>query len=286
MGMSSRRWHPALLFFGVGVLVGCGDNTLPKYVLLGDLRVLALQAGASGAAAEFSPGDVVTVTPYISDYSGGTRALSYVAKACSDPGVALGVEPSCEGVPNALTVGSGTAATPTTGRTGASTAFSVTVPALALEGRSTRDRFNGVNLLVTYDLSAASGPTVRSFTRIVVSEGTKTTKNNNPQTSDLLSEGATLTAFPTAPVALSVAYVVSNLESFELMRNDLSIQTRTEELLTTWFITDGEVEFFRTLNADTTKYTPPTAAPSGRQPLIVGVTRDSRDAVTVIVREL
>jgi hypothetical protein len=279
--------RPIPFLFLLPLFLGaCSDDSLPKYVELKDLRVLAIQAGTSGGAAEFSPGDSVTITPYISDYYGGSRALTYEAFACINLALSVGGEPSCTGIPGAISVGSGSAAAPAISRTGSTTTFSVTIPTYILQGRSARDSYNGVSYLVTYTITAAGGPTVRAFTRLVVSESSKTVKNNNPQTTDLLANGTTLSSLPSGAVNLSVSYPSSSIESYDLIQTDLSLQNRTEELLTTWFITDGDLKFFRTINTNTTEYTPPSSAPSGRQPLIVGVSRDNRGGVTVIVKSL
>lgn len=273
------------LFLAMALLSTCSNDNLPKYIDLKELRVLALQAGSSGGIAEFSPGDTVTITPYISDYLGGSRALTYEAFACFDPGIQVGVDPVCAGVPGAVSLGSGSVAAPSTGRTGSTSSFSVSIPSLIFANRSARDQYNGVSYLVTYRLSAAGGESVQAFKRIVVSLPSKATKNRNPQLSDLLANGSSLATFPTGQTRLSASYPSSSIENYDTKKADLSLAAATEELLTTWFISDGELEYFRTVNATTTLYKSPGSAPIGRQPLIVGVTRDDRGGVTVIVRE-
>lgn len=267
------------------LLGSCADDDFPEYVELKELRVLALQAGASGAASEYSPGDNVTITPYISDYFGGSRGLTFEAFACVDPGISVGAEPSCDGVPGAVSVASGAATAPAIERTGSSNSFSVSIPATILNQRSDADKYNGVNYLVTYKLTAGT-ETVQSFRRILVSENTKTTKNNNPQTTAILANGAALTTLPTGPVELSVSYPAGSVETYDSKKSDLTLVSSTESLVTTWFRTDGELKFYRTVNSDTTTFTPPAVAPSGRQALIVGVTRDDRGGVTVLVEAL
>ncbi len=263
----------------------CADNDFPEYIELKELRVLALQAGSTGSAAEYSPGDSVTITPIISDYFGGSRALNYEAFACVDPGLSVGAEPSCDGVPGAESVGSGTATTPATQRTGSSSTFSVNIPSTLLDQRSAADKYNGVNYLVTYKLTAGS-EVVRSFRRILVSETGKAGKNNNPQTTGILANGAALTTLPAGQVELSVSYPAGSVESYSAKKSDGSLASATESLTTTWFRTDGELKFYRTVTTDTSTYTPPAAAPAGRQALIVGVTRDDRGGVTVLVQAL
>ena len=274
--------HVLIIATLAALLISCGDDKFPEYVELKKLRVLALQAGAAGGAAEYSPGDVVTITPFVSDYYGGARALSYVAFACIDPGLAVGGEPSCAGVPGTVSVGTGVAATPATSRTGSTTTLSVTIPATILTLQSAQSSYNGVVYLVTYELTAG-GETVRAFKRIVVSESGKAAKNNNPVVTNLLSSGAVVGALPGGEVDLSISYPGSSVEAYSIKTDDLTLQSAQEQLLTTWFITDGELEFYRTLNADKTAYTPPGAPPSGRSALLVGVTRDGRGGVSVAV---
>ena len=161
----------------------------------------------------------------------------------------------------------------------------VNIPATILAQRSAADQYNGVNYLVTYKLSAGS-EVVQSFRRILVSEATKTTKNNNPQTTAILANGVALTTLPAGAVGLSMSYTAGSLETYDSKKSDLSLVNSTESLATTWFRTDGELEFYRTVNSDTTTFTPPATAPSGRQALIVGVTRDDRGGVTVLVEAL
>lgn len=268
------------------LLNGCADDDLPKYVELGGLRVLAIKVDNGSGYAEVSPGDAVTLTPYVSDYQGGTRTLSYEAKACVDSGVAVGVEPSCEGVTGAVSVASGAVTITGTERTGSGTTFSVTVPSTLLDSRSAVDQYNGVNYLVTYKLTASDGATVQSFKRIPVSSAGKTTKNQNPSLTGISTESGALTAMPSGDAQVRATYSGSSIENYDVKKSDLSLESKTEELLVTWFITDGSLQTYRSLNDASVKYTPPTSAPTDHTAIIVGVMRDGRGGVSFFLQNL
>ena len=263
--------------------LACAEDQFPKYVELGGLRVLAIRAEVAGRA-EASPGETVLITPFVSDY-GNSRSLSFEAKACLDSGVAVGAEPTCEGQPGAVLAGSGAVTITGAERTGAAPDFSVVIPAGILDSRSSDDRFNGVSYLVTYRLVASDGTAVQSFKRIVVSESTKTTKNLNPSVSGILGSGSTLTVYPTADVELTPVISAGSQESYSFSRNGVTGFSRTEELVTTWFISHGEIKFFRTVGSDSTLWTP-AALPLTGNPILVAVLRDDRGGVSTFVQAL
>lgn len=277
-----------LTVFGLSGVSGCGEMDLPKYVELGGLRVLAIQVEKSDLSgyAEVSPGDTVVVRPFVSDFGGGTRTLSYVAVACVDPGVGLGAEPTCEGAADAVSAGSGAVTITGTERTGWANSFNVSVPASIHDARSTVAQFNGVNYLVVYTISSSDGAEVRSFKRIVVSESGKATKNMNPILNDILANGVSLSAMPNGEIDISAQYTVGSLESFSIKNSDLSLSPETETLTTTWFISNGSLKAFRTLNGASTTYTPPASIPGGQTPILVGVLRDSRGGASVRLQSL
>ncbi|MFZ4405386.1 MAG: hypothetical protein ACOYOK_14905, partial [Pseudobdellovibrionaceae bacterium] len=175
-----------ILVFLAALLVACSKDTFPKYVALGDLRILAIKV----SAPEVNPGATVTLTPYLSDI-GGDGNLQYSWQACVDPGVGLGAEPTCDGNSTATSVTSGTINTLNSANTYTATAntFAVTVPSTILVGRATVDSYNGVNYIVLYSVTNSTGTTVKSFKRIVVSLSSKTSKNSNPSLSQILSSG-------------------------------------------------------------------------------------------------
>jgi hypothetical protein len=267
------------------LFAACGDDDLPKSTDLGGLRILAIQAGSDGAAAEYAEGQTVQLTPYISDYN-QTRTVEFEAMWCLDPGVSYGAQPSCEGVPGATSLGNGAITFGDPNRTGAANPLpaSFQIPAGLLATRLPTDQFNGVAVLFTYKLRASDGATTKSFKRVIVSN--KPAKNNNPPAPAIQVAGAPLSAYPAGPVQVSASVAPSANEAFQEMKRDGSLTGRTEELLTSWFISDGTLELFRTINGQATKFEPPATKPTGRTPIIVAVTRDSRGGVAVRVQPL
>lgn len=248
----------------------CMESDLPEYVKLDKLRVLALEVNTP----EVDANTAVTVTPYVSGV-GATFPLSYEAKFCLDPSFGFGAEPTCEGLAGPTASGS---IPSIADHVGAVATVAVTVPASGLiyAGRSLQDQFNGIPYLMIYTISDSSGQSVRAFRRILVS--TKSTKNTNPVIQNFLVNGSATTTYPTAVSDLSLSFS-SGAESYLEQASDGSQVTRTETLQTTWFITSGEVNFFRTVGTDSTEYTPASPVPSGAS--IIAVTRDSRGGIDI-----
>ena len=266
----------------------CSSDDLPKYVELSGLRVVTLVASSPEAA----PGGSVSITPWVSDVSGAGRDLTYTAEGCLDPGIAYGAEPTCTGSATLTSLGSGTISGTLTAAnvyTAAVTAVNVTLPASAVifAGRSTVDQFNGVYYLVVYTVRASDGSSVKSIKRIVVSSK-GSGYNSNPSFSDILADGASLSALPGGDVILTASFTGGSQEAYSQMKSDGSTVTATESLTTTWFITDGKLKYFRTANTDGNTWTPPTLPlPDGRsKTLVLGVIRDSRGGMAVKAKAL
>ena len=260
-------------------LLSCSNETFPKYVALGDTRILEIIA----SSPEVNPGASVTLTPYVSDInSSGT--LSFAWQACTDPGISYGAVPTCTGSATATSITTGTVSglSSSNSFTGPVGSFIVSVPSTILALASTQDLFNGVNYLVTYQISNASGDTVKSFKRIVVSDSTKSTKNSNPVISQILANGSALgTLSAGAQVSLAMSASASSAESYTVKNADSSLSSLTETLQTTWFYSDGEVKYYRTTGSDTNTYTAPSAFVSSRNTFIVAVLRDGRGGLAI-----
>lgn len=273
----------ALLIFPL--LTACTDDDLPKYIELRGLRILALSSDtvAASGAAEYSPGDSVRITPWVSDFD-ATRTINYSWQACVDPGITVGVDPSCDGVSGATAVTTAALTIPATERTGSGNTFDVTIPSDILDNRSALEQFNGVNYLVTYELVASDGASVKSFKRLITTSASKPVKNQNPTFNDILAGNSSFTVFPSDEVALRASYPASSIESYTSLRSDGSVETRNEDLVTTWFITDGELDLYRTINDGETNYDPVTSRPTDHTPLVLGIMRDGRGGVAALLR--
>jgi hypothetical protein len=257
------------------LLAACSSKNLPDYVKLGELRVLGLVADKP----EVNTGTTVTLTPLLSDLNGKGRALTYSAEACNDPGLGYGAQPSCDGAPSRLALATDV---PVTGLTApnytaaATSTLAVTVPASAFTGRSALDQANGVAYLVLFHLRAADGASVDAFKRLIVSTRAAAELNLNPQLTSVQANGGPFLSAPGASTTLQPVFGAVGAESYLVLQADGSTRAQSETLTTTWFISDGTVDYFRTEGTGATTYTPPDTPPTGRSTVFVVVSRDER----------
>lgn len=278
MKMSATRFILALIM--AAVTTQCGNtNDLPKYQALGDLRVLTIVA----SAPEANPGDTVTFTPVLSDLNGSGRTINYAVQACIDPGVGNGADPTCQN-PDPASIQTGTVTIPAGASrtyTGPVTPFSLTMPDAntIFANRSLMDQYNGVIYLVQYNISVPNGPAINSFLRIFVSTSSKPQKNQNPSIASIDLNDSPVSGsipIPTSDSNFRVISPVSSSETYQVMQSDGSFLTRTEDMLNTWFVSDGEFDFSRTIGSTENLWAPPGSKPAGRGVVILVVTRDGR----------
>ncbi len=292
-----RRWKPrnlSLLTFSL-LLSGCADNGLPNYYELGDLRVLGILAenSLSQAISEVDPssGPTVTFTPVISALDAGIAlgnpssnlSLTLTWQSCTDPGVSNGASPSCEGVPgaSAITTANGTLPSQSGSYTGilsVNGTHSVTLPSTFLDSASNREKQNGVNLLVTLQVTVPStGETVKSFRRITAT--TRSTLNSVPAITGVRTQGSgsNLTALPATESELVPVYTGS-AETYSLISSSGVTVQLTENLTTTWFLSRGELESNRTDTTLPNTYTPATQGTTPQ--FLVALLRDSRGGLS------
>ena len=272
-----KKWLGFLALSAL-LLSGCSAANFQDYTALGDLRVLTIIVNPP----ETNPGGTVIFTPVLSDLNGKGRALSFATQACMDPGVGVGVTPACP-VPDAGSQQSGTV-TPAAGSsqtyTGAVATFTMTMPSAteAFAGRSAADQYNGVNYLVFYSVSVPNGgPSVSSFVRVALS--TKSPQNQNPMITSIdLNDVPTTSPFamPTVTSNFRVTSPASSAETYQVMRPDGTFYTQTEELINTWFLSDGSFDVYRTLGNSENAWSLPSPKPVGRGMVILAVTRDGR----------
>lgn len=267
------------------MLFSCGKDDLPQFNQVNSLRMIAMTT----PTPEVNPGDVVTITPVVSDVKEAT-ALKDTVSVCVDLGVAYGVTPTCEGNSTKVAVHvDRTLAAPGAGAnwTGNADTFNFTVPSslVMFTGRTAQEQFNGVNYLVEYILKNSSGTEIRSFRRIVVS--TKTPKNTNPVVTDIFSNGVSLVGpLPFGSIVqLSSDLSAGSAESYQLQDFNGVASSQTELISTTWMITDGETKYFRSDVGQSNEYTLPATAPAGRSVHIFAIARDNRGGVTVVRKQ-
>ncbi|MCK6597703.1 MAG: hypothetical protein L6Q37_05005 [Bdellovibrionaceae bacterium] len=266
--------------------IACSESKLPKYVELKDLRVLSLVADKP----EVNPGSSVTVTPIISDIN-ETSSLNYIATGCIDPGVSLGAKATCENSSSKVTLAEGSINSSSNSEmaenfTGQAPSFSFSIPnsEVIFSSRSAQDQFNGVAYLLTYEVNNTRGEKVSAYRRILVSNKSSDAKNLNPVVNQIFSQGNALSAnaYPLNGIyTLSLGIDNNSFQSYEVQLTNGDIETRVEELTTTWFITDGSVKYFRSSQLDSNEFTAPETLPSTRKSFLISVTRDSRGGIAI-----
>jgi hypothetical protein len=278
MKMSATRFILALI--AAAVTTQCGNtNDLPKYQALGDLRILTIVA----SAPEANPGDTVTFTPVLSDLNGNGRTINYAVQSCIDPGVGNGADPVCLN-PDPASIQTGTVTIPAGASrtfTGPVTQFSLTMPdaGVIFADRSIADQYNGVIYLVQYNISIPNGPAINSYLRVFVSAASKLQKNQNPSIAsiDLNDSPVSNSIFaPASDTYFRTVSPASSSETYQVMQADGSVLTRTEEMINTWFVSDGEFDYSRTIGTTENLWTPPGSRPVDRGMVILVVTRDGR----------
>lgn len=263
-------------------LLSCSQDELPKYAALDRLRVLGIVVNTPEIQNPAAGTTNVQITPYLSDLP-GSGTLSLEIQSCLDPGVNYGVEATCVGAEQASSVQTVTATFADAERTGAPTGaltVPLTIPANLLSSYSPALAFNGIAYLITVKVTGQSG-SISSFRRVLIS--TKT-PNQNPALSDLLANSASLVALPPGDVELSFSASASP-ETYQFQGTS-GLQTLTEDLEVTWFVSDGEIENPRSRQGETVTWKAPASAPSGRQAVVVGVLRDGRGGLSVLVKKL
>lgn len=261
-------------FLAVAALLsGCGVPDFKKFVELGGLRVLTIQVDNP----EVAPGATVNVTPVISDLN-DCRTVVATVQTCIDPGVSVGHQPVCDH-PDAVNSSTTTINTTTLGAnntcTGAVNPISIQVPALPLVGPA-YVQYNGIAYLFIYTLTDSTGVSVTAFKRIVVSN--KPTKNTNPAINAVTSSGVPLNpanGFTTAILKLGISFAQAG-ETYNVMQPDGSLLGQTEELVNTWFYSEGSTKYQRTVGTDSNEMNMPDSHPNGRAFILVVVTHDGR----------
>jgi hypothetical protein len=112
----------------------------------------------------------------------------------------------------------------------------------------------------------------------------KSLKNGNPEITSIDLNDIPLSGVVPAPTSSANFRATSSAgstETFQVMQRDGSFTTRTEELVNTWFVSDGTFDFIRTTGNSENSWTPPETKPAGRGMVILVVTRDGRGGAAV-----
>ena len=299
-------------------LPACSTSKLPRYSIIQGMRVLALtldQPEINYNGSTFTPSSV-QLTPTISDLYGGGRSLQASIEWCLDPGIALGVTPTCKGNATRVVVGENQAITNTAtflspNYTGSLNPITID---LTLASQSIQSilsasflalkpyqQYNGINFLIFYTLSPVSDSTqaITTFKRLVVSGSSKASKNQNPSGLSIQDSttGIEMTSLPTIQTSLTAYVPASQAENYSEETTSGTFNSKTESIQTEWFFTgpsdpecskkkectsDGYFKLARSIPSEINVFYPPSAAtPTTRGRILVGVVHDSRGGNSV-----
>lgn len=270
-----KNFKSTLLFFPVVLSLllfsGCGNEDLPQVETLQGFRVLAIVADSPEAAE----GATVNLSLLLSDVNGGGRTISGTWRACPDPGIALGAEPTCAGVSGATAAQSFSVdftdsdygSTYTGLDTGLS--FSVSIPANLLDNATTIQQTNGKGYVAIFRFNV-DGKEVRAFKNIFVTN--RTTKNSNPGTPTIRLNGGSLSSLPVANDTLTINDL-SDEETFQAFFSNGTLATITESYELAWYVTKSKLSAGKVGERDSVKF---DEAPAAGPFATVVVVRDER----------
>jgi hypothetical protein len=280
--MMKRIIHMTLAVATTLLAGACAKTTVPPSNHLGPLRILALVADKP----EASLGDTITITPYVSDFDGGGRSLYFSASVylCPHPRNSYaGSRCMYSSPPDTVELVSQQAVTglAAPNYTGSVTPVTFTLPA-TLTGFAdfpAYQQFNGLEISVYYSLSTEDGAARYEATK-AIRVSTNPTKNSNPVITSLLLDGAVATRAPLQRTSLSANIPAASVETYDRKDSDNVLSTGIpEHIETVWYVSEGEIDSYRSFGlGGSITWTPP-AESSGRDLVIVGVAFDAEDTL-------
>ncbi len=258
----------------VFILFSCAPSTLPKYSKLENLRILGLVASNPDPAVGATVG-ITAVVSYVN--KDAAESLTYKIKGCADPGVSRGIVPTCEGGVDVFPEQTGSINFTTAANTDALSAVNITIPATFLDGLTGAALVIGKRYMVTYTVTSSNGAKSEAFKILTVSANTN--KNTNPVLNNAMIDNAPLSSLPTTATTMIPSYTDASRETYL----GYTGETKQEELITTWFTSDGNFRTARTLLTNIANFEPPAARPTTRPAAIVVFTRDERGGAAVKV---
>lgn len=275
-----------VIFLTSFFLFSCGKDDLPKPQKLVSLRFL----DAIADSPEASAGDSVTLTPYISDPTGGGRTLTIQKTACVDFGVNLGAEPTCTGNATKTDLGTTTETPGSSSQnyTGALQSHTVTLPAASIiyadpttgTLRSSTQMYNGVSYLIFYTITSTTGDSITAFKRILVS--TRPTKNKNPILPSLsTSISLPLTAKNEGSISLDTS--TDTTESYSSYSKTSELVSRSESELIYWYSTSGTIKYSITTKTDSNTFSPDSSTTSSTT-TFVAILKDGRGGSAISIK--
>lgn len=253
-------------------LMACGDDNFRKVEEIDGFRILAIEADDP----ETAPNTGTNIRLFISDPIGAGRNVSFDVVSCIDPGIGLGASVACDHDPAAVpsNVMINTAALGTL-NTGLSANIPVNVPTDILNGRTTREKFNGVGYIVIFTTNV-DGREIKAFKRISATDRPGLL-NQNPIISQIELNGAALGG--TKPQKNDELNVIADTpETYSAILVDGSTETKIEKYQVAWFVSKGEISKPKVRIGEVVEYmsTPPTTTM-----LVIAVVRDDRGGVMI-----
>lgn len=276
----------------LSLLVSCGGSPEYSATKLNRLMVMGLVANPPALQLPVGGYHTISMDPYISDV-GGSGSVTLRVQSCVDPGFENGLQKDCTNAVNATPIqtvvvqapyntSAGVFGTPErTGRISSGPIpVSLLIPAGFLNNYSAVEQFNGVSYLIAVKVISEKD-TVQSFRKILISSQFP---NQNPTISTILADGAPLDELPKKEVDLSID-PLAGPEAYQRMATDGSIRPQLESLQTVWFTSDGSLPEGIKEYRQPTEWKPPANKPVGRAPVLVGVLRDERGGMNVVVKK-
>jgi hypothetical protein len=150
----------------------------------------------------------------------------------------------------------------------------VTVPAGILTGRTGREQFNGVAMIIVFRFNV-DGREVSAFRRIVATN--RGTTNDIPATPTVFLNGGGVTSKPVKNDVLTVSQL-NDEESYQIQTVDGSIETRTESYEVSYYISQGELNKAKVSISEATKFK--KSASSALPFITVVMVRDERGGLS------
>ena len=261
-------------------LLSCGESDFKKFSKLGELRIVAIKADIPEVDGTQTGSVNVTLTPYISDIESKGRVFQVDVVTCLDSGITQGGETECEN-PNVEVYPNGnsfnTGSLSASNYTGAMDPITITInnPANLISNFSTQQKFNGVNYLVAFRLS--SGSTVLNAVK-AVSISTRSSYNSNPIISGFEFDGLDLSGSLSKKGKLKMLFSAGS-EAYQVMRADGTITLKQENLLISWFVSEGKIRPPRIIDTQFSTFYPK----SDNAITLIGVARDRRGGTDVLI---
>ena len=282
----AKSWAHSALCLGLVFISSCANNNFSPYSKLKGLRIVAIKA----AQPELDLGGSTALETLVSWTDKDAQTLTHEAVACLDPGVSFGADATCEGSTSKQTlVASGSLVLTAPHFTDVVSLGTLNVASFlnstVFASYPDSSRYNGVSILVVYKVSASDGTLVTASKSILVSDASKTTKNANPSIPALALDAATLSQFPTTKGTISATTVSNEASDAYVVKNsDGTLIPFKEELLLTWFLSEGSIKRTHTIGSDENTFTPEATDTAKPTKTLVVVVRDGRGGIDYLVR--